>query len=404
MKVLVINAGSSSLKYRMFEMPEETVICKGLVERIGESNARLAHETGAGAKREATGPIPDHGAALKKVLAVLTDPEIGAVKDISEISAVGHRVLHSGEDFTDSVAIDDEVVRICKKNTVMGPLHMPANVACIESCREIMPGVPMVATFDTSFHLTMPECAYMYGIPYEDYAWHKLRKYGFHGTSHKFVSVEIGKYLPDARLDRIITCHLGNGSSVAAIKNGKCVDTSMGITPLEGLLMGTRSGDLDPSVVEFMCKFRNIDVYECLSILNHESGFKGISGRSDFRDLTAAAESGDRLSRLAIDMFAHRLKKYIGAYYAILGGLDCVIFTGGIGENSALARRSVMTDSEHLGIAFDDAANERVRGEFAIISKPESKVAVTVLPTNEELVIARDAVRLCGLEAREGKA
>jgi acetate kinase len=385
-------------------MDTETMLCKGVVERIGEQNARLVHELvvngeGKTEKTEFIAPIADHTEAFRKVLKALTDPKLGVIKDVSEIKAVGHRVLHSGEDFTDSVLIDDTVIAICKKNAVLGPLHMPANIACIESCRKIMPETPMVAVFDTGFHLTMPKYAYMYGIPYADYEKYKIRKYGFHGTSHKYVSGAVRKILGENDTRRMITCHLGNGSSLAAVKDGKCIDTSMGLTPLEGLVMGTRSGDLDPAVVEFMCKCKNMTVSEVLNILNKESGFKGIAGVSDCRDLCQKAEKGDEFAQLALDMFAYRIKKYIGSYYIALGGLDCVVFTGGIGENSNVARSMIMKGLDCIGIDFDFEKNDSApRGRYAVLSKPSSKVKVVVMPTNEELVIARDAVRLSGLK------
>lgn len=397
MKVLVINGGSSSLKYQVIEMADESVICKGLVERIGQNNARLVYKKTGSENFETTKPILNHTDALKEVINVLLDANIGIIKSMDEIKAVGHRVLHSGEDFKDSVLIDDEVIAICKKNEVLGPLHMPANIACIESCRSLMPSTPMVAVFDTGFHLTMPKYAYMYGIPYADYEQYKIRKYGFHGTSHKFVSNCAMEYLGTDKC-RIVTCHLGNGSSVAAVKDGKCVDTSMGLTPLEGLVMGTRSGDLDPAVVEFMCKCKNITVEQCLHILNKESGFLGIAGASDNRDLCDMAAKGDERAQLALDMFAYRVKKYIGSYVAAMGGLDCVVFTGGIGENSDVAREMVMKGMECFGIDFDFEHNKTMkRGTFAELNTKNSKVKVLVIPTNEELVIARDAVRLSGL-------
>lgn len=397
MKVLVINGGSSSLKYQAIEMADESVICKGLVERIGQNNARLVYKKTGSESFETTKPILNHTDALKEVINVLLDANIGVIKSMDEIKAVGHRVLHSGEDFKDSVLIDDEVIAICKKNEVLGPLHMPANIACIESCRSLMPSTPMVAVFDTGFHLTMPKYAYMYGIPYADYEQYKIRKYGFHGMSHKFVSNCAMEYLGTDKC-RIVTCHLGNGSSVAAVKDGKCVDTSMGLTPLEGLVMGTRSGDLDPAVVEFMCKCKNITVEQCLHILNKESGFLGIAGASDNRDLCDMAAKGDERAQLALDMFAYRVKKYIGSYVAAMGGLDCVVFTGGIGENSDVAREMIMKGMECFGIDFDFEHNKTMkRGTFAELNTKNSKVKVLVIPTNEELVIARDAVRLSGL-------
>ena len=369
MKVLVINAGSSSLKYQVIEMDTETALCKGVVERIGEQNAALKHSKGE-QKYSYEAAILNHTDALKQVLSVLTDKKYGVINDVKEIKAVGHRVLHSGEDFTDSVLIDENVIAICKKNAVLGPLHMPANIACIESCREVMPGTPMVAVFDTGFHLTMPKYAYMYGIKYEDYEKFKIRKYGFHGTSHKFVSGAVAEKLGKENCKRMITCHLGNGSSIAAVKDGKCIDTTMGLTPLEGLIMGTRSGDVDPAVVEFLCNSQKMTVGDVLTYLNKASGFKGIAGVSDCRDLCLGAKNGNELCKLALDMFAYRIKKFIGSYYAALGGLDCVVFTGGIGENSNEVREMVMKNMEHFGIDFDfETNNSAPRGEFAVLSK-----------------------------------
>ncbi len=394
MKVLVVNAGSSSLKYQIIDMENENVLCKGLVERIGQEGSNLAHKPKGKEKVVVNKPILNHTDALRAVIDAITDKEHGVISDMKEINAVGHRVLHSGEDFKESVVIDDEVIRICKKNEVLGPLHMPANIACIESCREVMPGTPMVAVFDTGFHQTMPKHAYMYAIPYEDYEQYKIRKYGFHGTSHKFVSGALADYIGTEK-GRVITCHLGNGSSLCAIKDGKCIDTSMGLTPLEGLVMGTRSGDLDPAVVEFMAKCKNISVSEVLTILNKSSGFYGIAGESDCRNIESMALAGDEKGQLAIDMFAYRIRKYIGSYYTALGGLDYVVFTGGIGENSDFGRAKIMEGLDCLGIDFDFEKNKNhPRGAFGELSKEGSKVKVFVIPTNEELVIARDAVRL----------
>lgn len=394
MKVLVVNAGSSSLKYQIIDMDNETMLCKGLVERIGSEGSNLSHQTVGKEKLVINKEIKNHTDALRTVIEALTDKEYGVINDVSEINAVGHRVLHSGEDFKDSVVIDDEVIRICKKNSVLGPLHMPANIACIESCKEVMPNTPMVAVFDTGFHQTMPKYAYMYAIPYKDYEDFKIRKYGFHGTSHKFVAGEVAKYLGTDK-SRVITCHLGNGSSLCAIKDGKCIDTTMGLTPLEGLVMGTRSGDLDPAVVEFMAKCKNLNAEEVLTVLNKESGFKGLTGYSDFRDVEKEALKGDEKAILATDMFAYRIRKYIGSYYAALGGLDCIVFTGGIGENSDYGREHIMKGLECFGVEFDFDKNKKVvRGQVTELSKPTSKVKVVIIPTNEELVIARDAVRL----------
>jgi len=396
MKVLVINAGSSSLKYQIIDMDNEKMLCKGLVERIGDENrSNLCHEKVGMDKMRVQKPIMDHTEALKSVLAALVDKQYGVISDVSEISAVGHRVLHSGEDFTESVVIDDEVIRICKKNAVLGPLHMPANIACIESCKKVMPDTPMVAVFDTGFHLTMPKYAFMYAIPYADYENLKIRKYGFHGTSHKYVSGVAIDYLGKENAGRIITCHLGNGSSLAAVKDGKCIDTSMGLTPLEGLVMGTRSGDLDPAVVEFMANSKGKTASEVLTILNKESGFLGIAGESDFREITRMAGEGNEKAKLALEMFGYRIRKYIGSYYLALGGLDCIVFTGGIGENSFIGRAEVMKGLESIGVEFDYEKNEKFdRAPVVELSKPTSKVKVLVIPTNEELVIARDAVRL----------
>ena len=398
MKVLVINAGSSSLKYQVIEMNNETRLCKGIVERIGDENARLVHEAEGKEKYFETASIYNHTDALKKVLKALLDEDHGIIKEISEISAVGHRVLHSGEDFNDSVLIDEKVIAICKKNAVLGPLHMPANIACIESCMEVMPETPMVAVFDTGFHMTMPSYAYMYGIPYADYEKYKIRKYGFHGTSHKFVSGAVREKFGNEACAKMITCHLGNGSSIAAVKDGKCIDTTMGLTPLEGLLMGTRSGDVDPAVVEFMSKCKNISVSEVISILNKESGFKGLCGYSDCRDVCTQAEQGNELAQLTLNMLTYKIKKYIGSYVAALEGLDCIVFTGGIGENSKEVRGKIMEGLEYFGIDFDfELNNTTPRGQYVVLSKPESKIKVVVMPTNEELVIARDAIRLSGI-------
>lgn len=398
MKVLVINAGSSSLKYQVIDMKNETMICKGLVERIGFDGSNLVHKTEGKSELVIRQNLSDHTEALKIVITALTDKEYGAIKNVSEIKAVGHRMLHSGEDFNDSVLIDENVLNICKKNAIFGPLHMPANIACVESCMVVMPSTPMVAVFDTGFHQTMPKHAFMYAIPYEDYVLYKIRKYGFHGTSHKYISGEAVNLLgiPNSR---IITCHLGNGSSLAAVKDGKCIDTSMGLTPLEGVIMGTRSGDLDPAVVGFMAESKGISANEVIAILNKKSGFYGMTGTSDFRDLCAKADDGDEKAILTQLMFAYRIKKYIGSYFAALGGLDCIVFSGGIGENSDVARRLIMEGLECMGVDFDFELNKTTpRGKYAILSKPTSKVKVVIIPTNEELVIARDAVRLSSIK------
>lgn len=388
MKILVINAGSSSLKYQLIDMTNESVVLKGICERITFNGSKLTQKTFDGRETVILQDMPTHKEAMELVLKAMLDTEKGALKSVSEISAVGHRVLHSAEDFHSSVVIDDEVIRICEKNAEFGPLHMPGNIACIKSCREVMPGVPMVAVFDTTFHSTMPQKAYMYAIPYDVYDKYKIRKYGFHGTSHKFVSEETIKLLgkKDAK---IVICHLGNGSSISAVKDGKCQDTSMGFTPLEGLIMGTRSGDIDPAAVEYMRVKVGLKPEEVVDYLNKKCGILGVSEySSDLRDLTAAAENGNEKAKLALEMLAYRVKKYVGSYIAVLGGVDAIVFTGGIGENSPLIRGLVMEDMEYCGAIFDKEKNA-VRGE-TYLNTPDSKVKIMVVPTNEELSIARE--------------
>ncbi len=388
MKILVINAGSSSLKYQLIDMTNESVVLKGICERITFNGSKLTQKTFDGRETVILQDMPTHKEAMELVLKAMLDEEKGALKSVSEIGAVGHRVLHSAEDFHSSVVIDDEVIRICEKNAEFGPLHMPGNIACIKSCREVMPGVPMVAVFDTTFHSTMPQKAYMYAIPYDVYDKYKIRKYGFHGTSHKFVSEETIKLLGKEN-SKIVICHLGNGSSISAVKDGKCQDTSMGFTPLEGLIMGTRSGDIDPAAVEYMRTKVGLKPEEVVDYLNKKCGILGVSEySSDLRDLTAAAESGNEKARLALEMLAYRVKKYVGSYIAVLGGVDAIVFTGGIGENSPLIRGLVMEDMEYCGAIFDKAKNA-VRGEM-YLNTEDSKVKIMVVPTNEELSIARE--------------
>ncbi len=392
MKILVINAGSSSLKYQLIDMDNESVVLKGLCERITAKGGKLTQKTFDGREIVVEQDMPTHKEAMQLVLKAMLDKDNGALKSMDEIGAVGHRVLHSGEDFKNSVVIDDEVIRICEKNAELGPLHMPGNIACIKSCREVMKGVPMVAVFDTTFHSTMPAKAYMYGIPYDVYDKYKIRKYGFHGTSHKFVSEEVGKLLGNKNAKMII-CHLGNGSSISAVVNGKCQDTSMGFTPLEGLVMGTRSGDIDPAAVDFMRVKLGLKPEEVVDYLNKKCGIMGISGlSSDMRDLSAAMEKGDERATLAIEMLAYRVKKYIGSYLAVLNGTDAIVFTGGIGENSDLIRRLVMKDMEFCGAKLDEKKNA-TRGE-TFINTEDSKVKIIVCPTNEELSIARETKEL----------
>ncbi len=394
MKVLVINAGSSSLKYQLINMVDESVILKGVCERITFTGGVLTQKTFDGKELVISQDMPTHKEAMELVLKAMLDGEKGALKNISEIGAVGHRVLHSGEDFHSSVVIDDEVIKICEKNAELGPLHMPGNIACIKSCREVMPGVPMVAVFDTTFHSTMPQKAYMYGIPYEVYEEHKIRKYGFHGTSHKFVSEETIKLLgnPNAKM---VICHLGNGSSISAVKDGKCQDTSMGFTPLEGLVMGTRSGDIDPAAVEYLRAKLNLKPEEVVNYLNKKCGCLGVSGvSSDLRDLTAAANNGDKRCKLALEMLAYRVKKYVGSYIAVLGGADAIVFTGGIGEHAPLIRGLVMEGMEFCGAKFDQKKNEEYSSGIGYLNTEDSKVKIIVLPTNEELSIARETKTL----------
>lgn len=394
MKILVINAGSSSLKYQLIDMESEQAILKGLCERITFDGGELTQKTADGRVLNIKQNMKDHTQAIELVLKAMVDPVYGSIKSTDEISAVGHRVLHSGEDFKSSVVIDDEVIRICEKNAELGPLHMPGNIDCIKSCREVMPGVPMVAVFDTTFHSTMPAKAYMYGIPYSVYDQYKVRKYGFHGTSHKFVSEETIKLL-GKKDSKIIVCHLGNGSSISAVKDGKCMDTSMGFTPLEGLVMGTRSGDIDPAASEFIRAKLGLTPEELVQYLNKKCGMLGVSElSSDMRDLEKGINEGNEKAKLAVEVAAYRIKKYIGSYAATLNGVDAIVFTGGIGEHSDLMRRLVMEDMEYLGVDFDFEANKKHEDGVRVISKPDSKVKVLILPTNEELSIARETKAL----------
>ena len=394
MKILVINAGSSSLKYQLINMQDESVILKGVCERITFTGGQLTQKTFDGRECIIKQDMPTHKEAMEIVLKAMLDKEKGALASIDEISAVGHRVLHSGEDFHSSVVIDDEVIRICEKNAELGPLHMPGNIACIKSCREVMKGVPMVAVFDTTFHSTMPAKAYMYGIPYSVYEQYKIRKYGFHGTSHKFVSEETIKLL-GSKESKIVICHLGNGSSISAVKDGKCQDTSMGFTPLEGLVMGTRSGDIDPAAVEYMRAKLGLTAEQVVDYLNKKCGILGVSElSSDLRDLTAAANDGNEKAKLALEMLAYRVKKYVGSYIAVLGGVDAVVFSGGIGEHSPLVRGLVMQDMEYCGAKFDDKKNKDYDSGIGYLNADDSKVKIIVLPTNEELSIARETKNL----------
>ena len=379
-------------------MTDEKLLCKGGIERIGIEGSNLTQESG-GKKYNVEEPLANHTEGFDLLIKCLTDKSVGGVlDDISEIEAVGHRVLHTGTDFDDSVLITPEALKILEKNAFLGPLHMPANIACVKSCMQVLPGVPNVAVFDTAFHSTMPAYAYMYAIPYEDYEQFKIRRYGFHGTSHKFVSQTAKKWLDENGFPsgKIVTCHLGNGSSITAVKDGKCVDTSMGMTPLEGVPMGTRSGDIDASVVEFLCNFKKMTVGEVITYLNKKSGFLGVSGvSSDSRNMLEEAHKGNKRAQLAADMFTYRVKKYIGAYSAAMGGLDSIVFTGGIGENSDEMRANIVEGLGYLGVELDKEENlKREKPPVREISTKASKVRVLIVPTNEELMIARDTKRI----------
>ena len=394
MKILVINCGSSSLKYQLIDSETEALIAKGLCERIAVDGS-ITHTTIGKEKYTKNVPMPDHNAAVKYVLEALLDEETGAIKDLSEIDAVGHRIVHGGEKFSASVVIDDEVINAIEECNDLAPLHNPANLIGIRACKNLMPDVPMVAVFDTAFHQTMPDKAYIYGLPYEYYSDYKIRKYGFHGTSHSFVSKRTAELLgKDIKDTKIIVCHLGNGSSITAVDGGKSVDTTMGLTPLAGLTMGTRSGDIDPAIIEYIMNKENISIEDVNNILNKKSGVYGLSGvSSDFRDLNKGIAEGNDRCRLAMDVFCYQVKKFIGSFAAAMGGLDAIAFTAGVGENDPLVRKLSTENLQYLGIELDDEAN-KVRGEEKLISTQNSRVKVFVVPTNEELAIARETVAL----------
>ena len=395
MNILVINCGSSSLKFQLINSESEGVLAKGLCERIG-IDGKLTYQPEGGEKTTSDKAMPTHTEAIQFVIDALTDEKTGVVKSLDEINAVGHRVVHGGEKFASSVVIDDEVLKAIEECNDLAPLHNPANLIGINACRELMPGVPMVAVFDTAFHQTMPSKAYMYGLPYEYYEKYKVRRYGFHGTSHSFVSKRVAELVGKAYDEtKTIVCHLGNGASICAVENGKSVDTSMGLTPLEGLVMGTRSGDIDPAIMEFLAKKENLDIAGLMNVLNKKSGVYGLSNNlsSDFRDLSDAAADGNEIAELALDVFAYRVAKYVGSYTAAMNGVDNIVFTAGIGENSAIVRTMVCKYLGYLGIEIDEELNGK-RGQEIIISTPESKVKVLVVPTNEELAIARETVAL----------
>ena len=396
MNVLVINCGSSSLKYQLIETDSEEVLAKGLCERIGIDGSAITHTPKGGDKVTTTVPMKDHTDAVKLVIEKLTDDKVGVIRSLSEIDAVGHRVVHGGEKFASSVVINDEVMAAIAECNDLAPLHNPANIIGINACKEVMPGVPMVAVFDTAFHQTMPDKAYMYGIPYEYYEKYKVRRYGFHGTSHDFVSKRAAEILGKKREElNIIVCHLGNGASISAVKKGQSVDSSMGLTPLEGLIMGTRSGDIDPAIVSFIADKEGISADEVVNILNKKSGVYGLSGgiSSDFRDLGDAAEAGNEMAKNTLDAYAYRVAKYIGAYMVAMGGVDVIVFTAGIGENNAIVRALVGNYLTCLGTSIDPEKN-KLRGEEVILSAENDKVVTMVVPTDEELAIARETVRL----------
>ena len=395
MNILVINCGSSSLKYQLIDAATENVLAKGLCERIG-IDGRLTYSPAGGEKEVTEAPMPTHTEAIQLVLDALTNEKTGVIKSLDEVGAVGHRVVHGGEKFAGSCLITDEMLAAVEECNDLAPLHNPANLIGIDACKKCMPGVPMVGVFDTAFHQTMPKEAYMYALPYEYYEKYKVRRYGFHGTSHSFVSKRTAEFLgKDVKDMKIIVCHLGNGSSISAVKYGESIDTSMGLTPLEGVPMGTRSGDIDPAILEFIAKKEGKDIFELLKVLNKESGVFGVSGglSSDFRDLESAAEEGNEKAKLARDVFTYNVAKYVGAYAAAMNGVDAIAFTAGVGENDGLVRADVMKRLEFLGIKIDEEANKK-RGMDNIISTPDSKVTVCVIPTNEELAIARETLAL----------
>lgn len=395
-KIFVVNCGSSSIKYQLINMENETALAKGMVERIGMEGSLLKHTPAGKYTVDLPGDIPDHATGIKLILQALVNPEYGVINDMADIDAVGHRVVHGGERFADSVLITQDVLKGIEACAEIAPLHNPPNLHGINACMEIMPTTPQVAVFDTAFHQTLPKIAYLYGLPYEMYVKYGLRRYGFHGTSHKYVAQVAASMMQEHMTDlRIITCHLGNGASITAIKYGKSVDTSMGYTPLEGLIMGTRSGEIDPAIIPFLMEKENMTGPQIDDYLNRRSGILGISGlSSDFRDLESAANRGDERSQLAIDLFAYKVKKYIGGYVAAMGGVDAIVFTAGLGENSPFMRDKICNGLEYLGTRIDPERN-KVRGKAQEISVKRATVKIFVIPTNEELVIARDTFNIC---------
>lgn len=396
MKVLVINCGSSSLKYQLIDSDTEKALAAGICERIGIEDGIFKYEPAGGDKVVINKDMPDHEVAVRMVLDALVNPEYGVVKSLDEIDAIGHRVVHGGEKFASSVKIDDEVIKAIEECNELAPLHNPANLIGIKACQSIMPGVPNVAVFDTAFHQTMPKKAYLYGLPIEYYDKYKIRRYGFHGTSHSYVSKRACEVIGlDPKNSKIIVCHLGGGASISAVKNGQSVDTTMGLTPLEGLIMGTRSGDIDPAIIEFIAHKENKSIDEIMRILNKNSGVYGLSGKvsSDFRDLDKASNEGNELAKQAVEVFCYNAAKYIGAYIAVMNGVDAIIFTAGLGENDHVVRKQIMSYFEYMGVKIDEENNKK-RSEEVMISTPDSKVKVYIIPTNEELAIARETVAL----------
>ena len=396
MNILVINCGSSSLKYQLISSDTEEVLAKGLCERIGIDGSAISHTPAGGDKVTEELPMADHTDAVRYVIDKLTDANVGVIKSLDEIDAVGHRIVHGGEKFASSVVINDEVMKAIEECNDLAPLHNPANLIGINSCKAIMPNVPMVAVFDTAFHQTMPKKAYLYGLPYEYYEKYKVRRYGFHGTSHDFVSKRAAEMIGKNRDDlKIVVCHLGNGASISAVDHGKSVDTSMGLTPLEGLIMGTRSGDIDPAIVGFLSEKENMTAEEVISVCNKKSGVLGLSGgvSSDFRDLEAAANDGNEKAKDTLEAYAYRVAKYIGSYVAAMKGVDVIAFTAGVGENNKTMRAAIGEYLEWLGTSIDPEKNQ-IRGEEVILSKDTDKVVTMIVPTNEELAIARETVRL----------
>lgn len=396
MKILVLNCGSSSIKYALYNMDDKSVMTSGGAERVGLDGAFVKVKLPNGEKKQIMHDIPEHTEGVKFIFSLLTDPEIGVIKDLKEIDAVGHRMVHGGEKFNKSVLLTDEVLKAFEACIDLAPLHNPANLKGVKAVSELMPGLPQVGVFDTAFHQTMPAHSYLYAIPYELYEKYGVRRYGFHGTSHRYVSQRVCEFLGVNPADKkIITCHIGNGGSVAAVDGGKCVDTSMGLTPLEGLMMGTRSGDIDGGAITFLEKKLGLDADGMSNLLNKKSGVLGISGiSSDMREIDTAVEQGNERAKIALDMYNYRIKKYVGAYAAAMGGCDIIVFTAGVGENQSEMREAVCENMEYMGVKIDKEKNKGIRGVEAVISAPDSKVTVCVIPTDEELMIATDTMSL----------